>query len=114
MTEAKVEREFANWSEFARIAMGIKFPGCGFGADPRVQGKGREFFVEAIEIPRVLKHRFLVLERLTGRRLRLVDDFVMGDSPNQGWRGFSQVEQIGEELVYRDRKAVVVRTTKLP
>jgi hypothetical protein len=69
--------------------------------------------VEIIEIPRALKYRFLVVERMEDERLRLVDDFVLATT-GEGDTGITSIEFVDDELRYADRSGTVIRKIEVP
>jgi hypothetical protein len=111
MTEARIDPDFTDWKDFVDQAFAIKFPGYGMGAGPKVSATGREFIVEVIEIPRVAKDRYLVLERMAGAPLRLVDDFVMPRGVGSAYWAVTSVRLVDDRLVYSDRNSKIVRET---
>ena len=114
MTEARVGPDFADWGAFVDQISVIKFPGYGMGSGPKVAGTGREFLVQTIEIPRVGKERYFILEKLPGGKLKLVDDFVHAQDPHSpAYWGVQSINLVGDTLIYTDRNSKKVRETNL-
>jgi hypothetical protein len=113
MTEARVGPNFANWEDFVDQAFTIKFPGYGMGPGPKVVAASREFIVEVIEIPRVSKDRYFVLEKMADGTFRLVDDFVMPHGPSLTYWAISSIRLVDDRLVYSDRQSKIVRETPM-
>jgi hypothetical protein len=113
MTEAHIGPNFTDWKDFVDQAFTIKFPGYGMGPGPKVVAAGREFIVEVIEIPRVSKDRYFVLEKMADRTLRLVDDFVTPHGPSSIYWAISSVRLVDGKLVYSDHQSKIVRETPM-
>jgi len=113
ITQVRIGPDFADWKDFIDQASKIKFPGYrGGGPRLRIAAPGRELIAESIEIPRVGKDRYFVLEKKSDGSLHLVDDFVMAHNGTV-FSPISSIRLVDETLVYTDRSSNVVRETKL-
>jgi hypothetical protein len=65
------------------------------------------------EIPRVLKDRYFVLEKMADGTLRLVDDFVTPHGPNSTYWAISSIRLVDGRLVYSDRQSTIARETPM-
>jgi hypothetical protein len=110
MTRVAIGPEFDSWQNYVQQAFALTFPGYGYGPGPSVKSASRQFVVSMIEIPRVSKDRWLVLEQMERGRLRLVDDFVRV-TPEDGDDAIMNIEFSGDELRYLDARDRVVRRT---
>jgi hypothetical protein len=113
MTEARIGPDFASWKDFVDQSSAISFPGYGSGGGPKVVATAREFVVEVIEIPRVAKERYFVLEKMSGGTLRLVDDFVARRSNRSLFWAIESIRLVEDKLVYSDRESKIVRETSV-
>jgi hypothetical protein len=111
MTEARIGPDFVDRKDFIDQVFKIMFPGYGGGPVLKVAATGREFLVEFIEIPQVAKDRYLVLERMAGGALHLIDDFVVPNEPWSVYRPIWSIHLVDDQLVYSDRNSRVVRET---
>ena len=77
----------------------------------RLVSAGREFIIESVEIPRVEKDRIFVVEKLSNRSWRLVDDFISLSEPFS--ERVVEVRFIDGKLVYYNHEKRILRETKL-
>jgi hypothetical protein len=111
MTEARIGPNFTDWKDFAAQSFPLKFPGYGMGPGPKVVAAGREFVVVVLEIPRVSKDRYFVVEEMADRTLRLVDDFVTPHSPSSSYWAISSIRLVDGRLIYSGDQSKIVRET---
>ena len=111
MTEAKIGPTFKDWPDFVHQEMLLSFPGYGGGGMQRLVSAGREFIIESVEIPRVEKDRIFVVEKLSNRSWRLVDDFISLSEPFS--ERVVEVRFIDGKLVYYNHEKRILRETKL-
>jgi hypothetical protein len=110
MTEVKIGPEFASWQDFAQQAFALTFPGYGYGPGPSVKSASRQFVVSMIEIPKVSKDRWLVLEQTDAGRMRVVDDFVR-PTPAREDSAIMAIQFVDDELHYTNADGRVLRRT---